>query len=138
MSLSVVCETSGCARVVRWPQNRWAERLGGALRFVGAVPALDVFLVGLAACDDEPVNPLYAECPGWFHVAAPRGAVVAVASDADGVEADVDADAFARSRECARRRAGVRPRRAQSHDTTRVSRSRRRTRRSSTDVSTLP
>lgn len=92
MTVCIQCEENGTLKVVHCNQCEIAKRLGGSVGFVGAIPNLDVFIVGLAekTC---PVNRAFVTHKDYFHEVA-CGTLMFVGSDENGDEVDIDVEAF--------------------------------------------
>jgi hypothetical protein len=92
MSCCIQCEEDGTLSVVRCDQRSIANRLGGAIGFVGAVAELNIFIVGLTE-SSQPINKVFESHSCHFHEVA-RGTLIFIGSDENGEEMDVDVDAF--------------------------------------------
>ena len=92
MSCCIQCEEDGTISVVTCDQGSIAKRLGGAIGFVGAVPELNIFIVGLVK-SSEPINKVFESHRCYFHEVA-RGTLIFIGSDENGEEMDVDVDLF--------------------------------------------
>ena len=92
MSRCIHCDTDGTLSVITCDQRDVANRLGGGIGFVGALPEANIFIVGRRdTC--LPVNRAYITHKILFHETA-RGPLILIGSDEDGEEIDVDVDNF--------------------------------------------
>lgn len=79
-------------RVV-WDHREVAQRLGGAITFVGAVDHL--WVVAVALQEPPPGLEVHAmSSESWIHEAEVRGPILFAGSDAEGEEMDVDVDSL--------------------------------------------
>lgn len=92
MSCCIQCEEDGTISVVTFDQRSIAKLLGGAIGFVGAVPELNIFIVGLVE-SSQPINKVFETHRCHFHEVA-RGTLIFIGSDENGDEMDVDVDSF--------------------------------------------
>ena len=92
MSCCIQCEEDGSISVIACDQRKIAKRLGGAIGFVGAVPELNIFIVGRVE-SSRPINKVFETHRPHFHEVA-RGTLIFVGSDENGEETDIDVESF--------------------------------------------
>lgn len=92
MVRSVVLRPCGARETVEWAHEEVSQRLGGSITFVGAVPELHVFAVGLSECGE--VNRHCVDERIFLQLPV-HGPVVFVATDDDGEPMDVDVEGLA-------------------------------------------
>ena len=94
MSVCVAVDEGGNASVVTWTEKQIASYLDNCVQFVGAMDELDVFIVGCSRCDGNGTHPWHAKASPIFLPPPPKGKLVFVASDAEGLGKDVDVDSL--------------------------------------------
>lgn len=94
MPLCIECDCDGTLHAFTIDQRQIARHLGEPIGFVGAIPELNIFIVGIRD-STQPINKTFATHREHFHETA-RGTLVFIASDAEGNEIDVDQESFFR------------------------------------------
>ncbi len=93
MSVCVAVSEDGEARVVAWNEKQIAAYLDNRVHFVGALDDLNLVIV--ASRSGQNTHAWHAKAsPLFLQDSPPRGNIVFVGSDANGMEQDVDVDAL--------------------------------------------